>query len=88
MESERPFIPLDRPRLWVVTVLAGLNYMAIALLTFAVSHFEIKWLNGASIGILGLAWLIFAGSMIGYSIRAAMGKYKNIKPRPWREQIW
>ena len=88
MASDRPFIPRDRPRLWVVTVLAGLNFMAVGALTFGAAHLEIQWLLNACTGILGFAWLIFAGSMAGYSIRAAMGKYKNIKSLPWRDQVW
>ena len=84
-----PFIPRDKPKSWVIFICAGL----IGLLGFGPLMFIGAWLH-----IRLIEWLGNTGFVLSWATMAAMspiliantftGKYRNLKPRPWKEQVW
>jgi hypothetical protein len=84
-----PFIPRDKPKAWVIFICAGL----IAVLGFGPLMFIGEWLQ---IGVL--EWIGTTGFLLCWATAAAMsvilipntfaGKYRNLQPRPWKEQVW
>ena len=55
--------------------IVGLNYMRIP--------YFLAGLTGA-----GVAWLLAAATGIFLASRIVAGRYKDLQPMPWREQVW
>jgi len=89
MQWEESFIPKDKPKSWVIFNVSGLIGLLVAVPIFVLGaclESEIVENIGTRLLLLCLivgipAWLIFAAGMVS-------GKYRSIKTRKWRQQIW
>ncbi len=88
MSEPKPFIPKDKPKSWVIFILAGLIGLAVGLVGFAAAWAGISWLKGAAIFIFVLCWLVSAATWLVFIFGLLTGRYKNIQPREWGEQLW
>ncbi len=88
MVDKRPFIPRDKPRFWVLFVLAGLSGMGVGLIGFGAAWFEQRWLASPMMLLFACCWLVAAVSWLGFIFGLLTGRYRNLSPRPWAEQIW
>lgn len=88
MSTAKPFIPRDKPKSWVVGICAGLIGMAIGLVGFLFSWLGIKIIKDIAIGLFITCWATFAISWLVFIFRLISGRYSNLQPKPWSEQIW
>ena len=84
-----PFIPPDKPKSWVFGICAVL----VALLIVAPLMFISHGLNLPMIyELLGMGfvacWVVFAASWLVFIIGLLSGKYRQLEPRAWRDQVW
>jgi hypothetical protein len=86
--ANRPFIPQDKPKSWVIFVLAGLGGLGVGLIGFG-----LRWLgfttsaNAAMVLFIG-CWLVMAFAGLILAVRMLSGSYKDLQSKPWREQKW
>jgi len=86
--GDRPFIPRDKPKSWVIFVLSALCGLGFGLVAF-VSASQ-GWSVAKAIGIAGfsLCWLSAAIAGINCGIGMLTGKYGHLQERAWRDQVW
>ena len=87
--SEKSFIPKDKPKSWVLFILGCLSGLLVAA-PIAISGVTLKVQVIKTIGIsLFIGFLVFGAIMyFVYIISLAKGRYKDIESRDWKEQIW
>ena len=88
MANPRPFLPLDKPRSWTLFILAGLSGVAAGLLAFVAATFEVRALAVAGVVIFVTCWSVGVVSWLIFVSGLVRGRYRNLKPAPWKEQIW
>ena len=88
MSEEKPFLPLDKPRSWVIGLCAGLVGMAVGLVGFVFAWLGIKVIQAIAIGLFIICWVTFAVSWLVFVARLISGRYSNLQPKPWSEQVW
>ncbi len=88
MSSNRSFIPTDKPRFWVVGVLAGLVGLAAGLLAFAAAWSDLQALSAIFKVVFVACWAVGVFSWVGFMAGMLTGKYSGIADRPWKEQVW
>ena len=88
MATDRSFIPRDKPRFWVLFVLACLSGMGFGLISFAAAWAELSWLAITMIILFCICWLVAAVSFLGYIFGIVSGRYRNLRSRAWAEQVW
>ena len=86
--DRRPFIPRDKPRSWVIFTLAGLVGFGCGLCAFGAA--SQGWL--AAKAVLTAAFLtswgvmVVSGAVLGVGMLT--GRYKKVRDKPWRDQVW
>lgn len=88
MSKPEPFIPKDKPKSWVVGLLAGLVGLAVGLVAFAAAWAGISWLKSIAMFLFVLCWLAFAASWFVFIFGLLTGRYRNMQLKEWREQLW
>ena len=85
----RPFIPQDKPKSWVIFVLAVLiGLLVFGPIGFLGAYFEVTELYLlAAFGFMS-CWLVAAVTLIVFFAKLISGKYRNLPPRPWSDQVW
>lgn len=73
--------PADKPKSWVVSMFALLSAVFVMPLgTIAFTwHVMAAVLLSATVGIV---------AMLVYLIRLFSGRYRDLEPRSWKEQVW
>ncbi len=87
-EGKRSFIPRDRPRSWVILVVACLGGFL-----FGASSALLESSLGVSFGrlpvvVLAVCVPIAVLSAAVYLHGLLVGRYRDIRARPWRDQVW
>ena len=85
----RLLLPENKPKSWVL-FLDGLllGLLVFAPLAFAGFHFEIVPLFlFASFGV-AVCWLTAAFMGFRFAASLAAGRYRNLQPLPWKDQVW
>jgi len=88
MSETKPFIPRDKPRSWVIGVLAGLSGLGVGLIAFAAAALSIEWVKVVAITLFVACWATFAVSWLVFVSGLITGRYANLEPRNWSEQLW
>lgn len=88
MAKDRSFIPRDKPRFWVLFVLACLSGMGFGLIAFAAASAELSLLAIPMMIAFSICWLVAAVSFLGYMFGIFSGRYRNLRSRAWTEQVW
>ena len=86
--AKRPFIPPDKPRSWVISVLATLIGFSAGLLIFILSMLGVELLiYMAEAFFVGCA-VVAMGFWIVFAIRSLCGQYRHLEAKPWAKQKW
>ncbi len=88
MAGARPFLPMDKPRSWVVFNLAVLVGLALGLLGAAAAWLNLAFALSVLETLFFACWLVAAISWLGFRLGMSSGRYHNLPARPWREQVW
>lgn len=88
MSETTPFIPRDKPRSWVVGVLAALSGLGAGLIAFSAAVLGIKMIKFIAIIIFVVCWATFAISWVVFVSGLISGRYTNLVARDWRDQVW
>lgn len=89
MREKRPFIPRDKPKSWVISVILRLGFFGFVLFGFLLDHWGLLHYFSILYGFLLIVLLI--GDLVAsaiYARRWRAGYYDNLTPKPWKEQIW
>ena len=88
MTGTKPFIPRDKPRSWVVFICSGLLGMAVGVVGFGFAWLGIKIIQAIAIALFILCWVICAISWLVFIFSLVSGRYSNLQPKSWSEQVW
>ena len=83
----KAFIPSDKPRLWILSLCAlmlATIFVAPMMFLFADAPRVYSLLHTAFITLIILGLIAF----LAFLLRAAMGHYQNLAPKPWKDQVW
>jgi hypothetical protein len=86
--AKEPFIPADKPKFWVIGVLAGLIGMAIGLVAFASAYLAPAFAKWVCFPLFMLCWATFAVCWLGAAFGLFTGRYRHLQSRSWHEQVW
>ena len=87
-KSKKPFIPKDKPKSWVIGILAGLIGMAVGLVAFLFSWLELRLLVYVCAFIFLCCWVVGAINIILFNFKLFTGKYRDLKSEDWENQVW
>ena len=82
-------VPHDKPKsllFFLGGLLAGLFVFVPMIIAGLALEKVMLMLSGAA--GLAVAWLPAAFMALLFAARLAAGDYREIQPRPWREQVW
>ena len=88
MPSSTPFFPDDKPRSWVIAICAGLLGLLLGAVAFAAAWLEIPIVKNLATALFVGCWVIFAVCWLVFIVGQISGRYKGLRSRPWREQVW
>ena len=88
MAEAKPFIPRDKPKLWVLMTLACLCGLALGILVFAAAWVGIPWVSSLMALLLICCCLVGVICGIAFTVNLLMGRYRSLHERPWSEQQW
>jgi hypothetical protein len=86
---KKPFIPRDKPKSFILAIIAGLTGLLVAgPLMFAEYFWGLKML--AYIGKLLFVFSWTVGMVMGIVFASGLitGRYRNIEEKDWTHQIW
>jgi hypothetical protein len=87
--SKKPFIPRNKPKSWVIGVLAGLSGLLFAAPVLVVgSYFGFHFLYYIGKFLFLTCWFIFALMWVLGFVQLIRGKYRNIGEKDWEDQVW
>lgn len=86
--AKRPFIPRNKPRFWVVFVLACLTGMGIGLIGFGAAWLELELLQKVAMALFMVCWGIAAVSWFGFIVGLLSVRYRGLQEKSWKEQVW
>ena len=84
----RPFIPRDRPKSWVIFVLACLAGLLFGIVAVFATWRGLSAVESLSRVLFFLCWLAAAMCWLYWRVGTASGQYHNLPERPWRDQVW
>lgn len=89
MRDKRPFVPRDKPKSWVISVILRLSFFGFVLFGFLLDHWGLMQYFSTVYSSLLIGLLVgdFVVSAI-YARRWKAGYYNNLTSTPWKEQIW
>lgn len=76
------------PKLAIVFVAFGFGGIAVGALGIVVQSLGLSTAQSFLSYLFYLCWVCAAVSFVGYSVRCAIGSYRELKPKPWNEQKW
>jgi len=88
LSKSKPFIPLNKPRSWVVFICACLLGIAFGLLGFIFTWLGLKVVAIIPISLFVLSWVISFISWLVFISGLISGRYINIQHKQWSEQVW
>lgn len=87
--KEKPFIPRNKPKSWVVFILSCLFGLLVAgPIAILGASLAISSVKSLGVSLFMISWTIGMGSWLVFTFGLASGKYKNIQEAEWREQVW
>jgi len=86
--DQKPFIPRDKPKSWVVLTLACLSGLGIGLLMFVAYELELRPLGELMRFLFLCCWGVGMLSGTMFLVNLVRGRYRNLRALPWGEQQW
>ena len=86
--SARAFIPRDKPKSWVIAVVACMTGFGIGVVAFLLA------LNGLPVAMdvarpmFLFCWAVGAAAGVSFLLGLFTGRYRRVEEKPWRDQIW
>jgi len=86
--GKKPFIPRDKPKSWVIFMLAGLAGLFSGLCAFLAAAYHWPVAKTVFIACFFACWGVafFAGIVCAAGMLT--GHYRGIGEKPWRDQVW
>jgi len=88
LSESKPFIPLNKPRSWVIFICACLLGIAFGLLGFFFTSLGLKVVAVVPLSLYVLCWVISFISWLVFISGFISGRYINIQHKKWSEQVW
>jgi hypothetical protein len=88
MAHFEPFIPSDKPRFFVVFILAALAGFGVGVLAFISDWTGLVHLGNILKVAFAGCWAVAAFCWCGFDLGLVLGRYRDLQPRPWKEQVW
>jgi hypothetical protein len=88
MAEQKPFIPRDKPKSWVVGILAGLVGLCVGFVAVAAVMLGLNWLKQIAVAVFFLCGLVFGVTWLVFISGLLSGRYRNIQEKQWKEQLW
>ena len=86
-QAMNPFLPTNKPKSWTVSALAFMTaVLVVSPLMFLVSETSIGFMLLHKAFVL-LILMGFASFFV-YVLRFALGHYKHLTDKPWKDQLW
>jgi len=79
---------IDKPRSIFVLNLVGWVGMPILFVAFVAARLRVPCAFQIFVFLFLICFSTCAVCWLGYLSGKLSGKYKNLTPRPWREQVW
>lgn len=76
------------PKLAIFFVAFCLGGIVVGALGIVVQSLGLSAAQSFLSDLFFLCWVCAAASFVGYSVRCAIGSYRELKPKPWNEQKW
>ncbi len=88
-KTRRPFIPRNKPKSWVLMILAVLTGLFVAAPIMLAGHYlHLGFIKGLGTFLFGFCVITFF-LMWGIGlVKALTGKYRCIEERDWKDQTW
>jgi hypothetical protein len=87
--KKQSFIPQDEPKLFVICrvafILGVLSFLLMAAYNFL---FGVSWVVLPLAVIVAVCIPVGGLASVAYYARRAFGCYREVKSKPWREQVW
>ena len=88
-DDKKPFIPSDKPKSWVVLLIAILVGLLIGgPILFVSVIYDLSFLRAIGMIIFVGAWTTGVVMACVFVLGVLRGKYGDIRDRPWSEQVW
>jgi hypothetical protein len=80
---------LSQPKSWIAFLIgAGAGFLLFLPMAIVGLAYERIPFFLAGLACAGVAWLAAAGMGIRLASGILEGRYKDLQPMPWREQLW
>ncbi len=88
-DDKKPFIPRDKPKSWVVLLIAILIGLLIGgPILFVSAIYDLLFLRAIGMIIFVGAWTTGVVMACVFVFGILRGKYGDIRDLPWSEQVW
>jgi hypothetical protein len=87
MSDERPFLPRNKPKFWVIGLLSGFIGLACGLVAFGAALLNLSAIRMLFSILMAVSVLVFFICWFGCAFGAVTGRYRNLQPKPWNEQV-
>ena len=88
ISNSEQFIPRDKPRSWVIAVLAALSGLGAGLIAFAADALAIDFIKVVAITLFVVSLVTFAVSWLVLISGIISGRYATLEPKDWNDQLW
>ena len=86
--AAQPFIPPNYPRSFVIGICAILSGLAAGVVSVFGYWTGINLLGEIGRLLFFVCWVVGAAMFIIFIPNAWAGKYRNLPPRVWKDQVW
>jgi len=87
--ASKPFLPRDKPKSWIVMVLASLtNLLVVGPLMFLSAEWKAGVVFSVVLGLFTTVWVVAFSCGLFCVVRFLGGRYGAIASRSWRDQVW
>jgi len=88
-KNKKTFIPRNKPKSWIIGILAGLFGLLVAGPSLFVGYF-FRWqlLQYLGKALFVGCWVTFALMWLLFMTRSLRGKYKKMSEKEWQNQVW
>ena len=88
-KQKKSFFPKDKPKSWVIAVSSALMGLLLAVPVMLLGmYLEIDLVKAIGTIMFVLCWAVFAITSCVCAVGMLTGKYRNLKEKEWREQLW
>jgi hypothetical protein len=88
-KTKRSFIPRDKPKSWVLGILALLAGLFVAVPIVLAGHYlHLGFIKGLGTFLFAFCAITFFCMWVIGLVKALTGRYRRIEERDWKDQTW